>query len=173
VRYRITVEGRTFEIRITPQGQVWVNDRPVDVDLESINGQMLYSLLVEHRSYEAHVQDGDEPEREVAINGHTYQVSLQGAQDPGPAEEVEASLNEPAEIAAPLAGRLLEMRVKEGQDVEAGEVVAVMESMKMHIELRAPRAGAAQSVCANIRREISQGELLAIIYDAPQRDAGA
>ncbi|MCX8066782.1 MAG: acetyl-CoA carboxylase biotin carboxyl carrier protein subunit [Anaerolineae bacterium] len=47
--------------------------------------------------------------------------------------------------------------------MKAGDVVAVLESMKMHMELRAPRDGVVQLVCATPGREVQQGEVLAVI----------
>ena len=56
MRYVITVEGETFEIDVGREGRVWVNDRPYDVDFQGLDGRPECSLLVDHRSYEAHVE---------------------------------------------------------------------------------------------------------------------
>ncbi|RME39737.1 MAG: acetyl-CoA carboxylase biotin carboxyl carrier protein subunit, partial [Thermoflexia bacterium] len=67
------------------------------------------------------------------------------------------------EVTAPLPGLLVELRIAEGQPVKAGAVVAVLESMKMHMELRAPRDGVVQSIHATPGQEVQQGTVLAII----------
>ena len=51
----------------------------------------------------------------------------------------------------------------EGQRVEDGEVVAVLESMKMHLELRTPRLGVVRTLCAAAGQEVAQGDVLAVI----------
>ncbi|MGB9890074.1 MAG: hypothetical protein ACPLTQ_10445, partial [Anaerolineae bacterium] len=51
MKYRVEVEGRTFEMDVRPDGTVWVNGRPMPVDVEGLEGAVL-SLLVGHRSYE-------------------------------------------------------------------------------------------------------------------------
>ena len=50
------------------------------------------------------------------------------------------------EIRAPMAGKVLEVRVSEGSRVTAGEVLFVVESMKMQLEIRAPSDGLISSV---------------------------
>jgi len=53
--------------------------------------------------------------------------------------------------------------VTEGQRVGEGEVVAVLESMKMHLELRAPRSGVVRAVHGAAGDGVTQGEVLAVI----------
>jgi len=161
MRYRVVVEGRTFDIEVSPGGRVWVNRQPLDVDLESINGLPEYSLLVDHRSYETQVEAQEEGECRVVVAGRPYQTSLGMARDTvqacSPAEEG------PLEICVPLPGLLSEVRVTEGQWVEEGGVVAVLESMKMNIELCAPRSGAVQALRVAAGQEVAQGEVVAVI----------
>jgi len=169
VKYRVVVAGRVFEIEVGPEGQVWVNRRRLDVDLEGIDGLPQYSLLVDHRSYETHVEGEEEGECRLVVAGRPFLAHLQGATrrlalavrqqgasgtDPAPA---------PQEVTAPLPGVVVAVRVVEGQRVREGEVVAVLESMKMNLELRAPRAGVVHALHAAAGREVAQGEVLAVI----------
>jgi 3-methylcrotonyl-CoA carboxylase alpha subunit len=58
---------------------------------------------------------------------------------------------------------LVEVRVTEGQSVQEGDVVAVLESMKMHLELRAPRTGVVRDLSAVTGQEVVQGEVLGVV----------
>ena len=49
-------------------------------------------------------------------------------------------------VPAPLAGNIFKLMVKPGQKVAQGDVVVVMEAMKMETEVRAPHAGTVLSV---------------------------
>jgi len=167
VRYQVTVEGRTFDIEVTPDGQVWVDNQPINVDLESIDGLPLYSLLVDHRSYEAHVETEENGDQRVVVAGRSYRASMQG-EAPKSAQVTQRQQDEgPSEISAPLPGWLVELRVAEGESVGEGDVVAVLESMKMHLELRTARAGVVRSLTTSAGREVSQGEIIAVIDDSP------
>jgi biotin carboxyl carrier protein len=167
VRYQVTVEGRTFDIEVTPDGQVWVNSEPLNVDLESINGLPLYSLLVDHRSYEAHVEKEENGDQQVVVAGRPYRATMQGESPPTTKITQQQKDESPSEISAPLPGWLVELRVAEGESVVEGDVVAVLESMKMHLELRTSRAGIVSSLTASAGREVSKGEIIAVIGDSP------
>ena len=68
----VTVEGNVFEIVMGRGGRVWVNDRPHDVDLRGVDRLSRYSLLVDHRSYEAHVEQMEEEECCMVVAGRSY-----------------------------------------------------------------------------------------------------
>jgi len=163
VRYRISVERQTFEIVIKRDGQVWVDDHPIEVDLENIHHHYLYSLLVNHRSFEARVEPIRGEEHKLFIAGRPYQASLLGIEPPSTGNTSRVQKRGTVEITTPLAGWLSEIRVSDGQLVKVGDVVAVMESMKMFLELRTPHAGVVHLVDSIVCREVAQGEILAII----------
>ena len=62
-----------------------------------------------------------------------------------------------------MPGLLVAVPVVVGQQVTQGEVVAVLESMKMNLELCAPWDGVVQALHRASGTEISQGEVLALI----------
>ena len=166
MRYRVVVEGRIFDIEVGPAGRVWVNRRSLSVDLGCIDGLSLYSLLVDNRSYETHVEVKDDGECRVTVvtvAGRPYRACLQGELHTSTGAVHGHQVSGPVEISAPLPGLLVEMRVVEGQRVGNGEVVAVLESMKMHMELRTPRLGVVRTLRAAAGQEVAQGDVLVVI----------
>ncbi len=163
MKYRVEVEGRRFEVEVRPDGTVWVDGQPVSVNLEGLEGQFL-SLLLGRRSYEAALAEEAGEARQVVVGGRVYRTAVEAPRTVL-VEAVDAcSLGAGScEIRAPLPGLLVEVRVAEGQCVEAGTVIAVIESMKMHLELRAPGVGTVRALCAVPGREVQQGEVLAVI----------
>ena len=64
------------------------------------------------------------------------------------------------DVLAPMAGSLIAWKVAEGETVDAGAVIAVMESMKMESPITAPRAGrVAQQVVAG--SSLQPGQVIA------------
>lgn len=84
--------------------------------------------------------------------------------DPGapPVEEVEIPAG-CAAVASPTAGNLWKMLVEPGQAVEAGDVIAIIESMKMEISCMAVEAGTVQAVLAKEGSSLSQGQTVVIL----------
>lgn len=161
MRYVITVEGETFEIDVGREGRVWVNDHPYDVDFQGLDGRPEYSLLVDHRSYEAHVEQAAQDECQVVMAGHPYRACLQQGGRVGSQDDTgRSNAVDLGEVCAPLPGLLVSVSVTEGQRVMPGEVVAILESMKMNLELCAPRGGIVQSVRATPGMDVGQGDVV-------------
>ncbi|HDQ73213.1 MAG TPA: biotin/lipoyl-binding protein [Chloroflexi bacterium] len=156
MKYTITVDEDTFEIEVGHEGRVWVNQDPYDVDFRGLDGLPEYSLLLNNRSYEALVEQLEARECCMMVAGRSYRARLQ--QDEGCDDQAQSG--EVGEVRAPLPGLLIDVAVREGQSVSHGDVVAILESMKMNLELRAPRDGVVQSVHAAPGAEIGQGDLL-------------
>ena len=78
----------------------------------------------------------------VALDGVTYAVDVQAKsrRRQRSAGDAEAGGGE-GTLRAPMPGTLLELKVAEGDEVEQGQIVAVLEAMKMQNELEAPVAG--------------------------------
>ncbi|MDJ0805504.1 MAG: sodium-extruding oxaloacetate decarboxylase subunit alpha [Gammaproteobacteria bacterium] len=84
---------------------------------------------------------------QVEVNGVIYDVkvgpsgALSGIRPSRPATETKGSLAAGGTIDAPLAGNIYKITVSQGQQVSAGDVVMVLEAMKMETEVRASGAG--------------------------------
>jgi pyruvate carboxylase subunit B len=172
VRYTITVDGDVFEIEVGAEGLAWVNQEAYDVDLERVGRDGGYSLLVDNRSYDIHVDDGDNGQR-MMVEGRPYRARLRRGGGEGcragergngrRGEGAEVRRCRGAEVRAPLPGLLVELRVREGERVEEQQVVAVVESMKMNLEIRAPRGGVVRDLRGAPGRQVAQDEVLVVL----------
>ena len=100
----------------------------------------------------------------VTVLGETVVVGARADS----AADVEADAADSAaggEVRAPVAGRLLRIRADAGAVVERGEVVAVVESMKMHWEVRAAQEGRLGDALAADGDPVAAGTLLQTIHD--------
>ena len=173
MKYQVVVEGRTFQIEVRPGGRVWVDRRPLTVDLGRTDGLPLYSLLVDNRSYETHVEvkeAGEAGECRVVVAGRPYRAYVGDGRRLSTEAVRRHQEGGPAKVSAPLPGLLVEVRVAEGEKVQEGEVVAVLESMKMHMELRSPRPGVVRALPAAAGQEVAQGDVLAVIESPHDRE---
>ena len=89
---------------------------------------------------------------QVTVNGKAYDVTVSSGgavtsvapaqpAPTAPAAAAPAASGKTQPVPAPLAGNIFKIMVAEGQSVAAGEVIMVMEAMKMETEIRSPAAG--------------------------------
>ncbi|MCH8533346.1 MAG: sodium-extruding oxaloacetate decarboxylase subunit alpha [Saccharospirillum sp.] len=113
-----------------------------------------YTVKLNGRSYQAKVDDSGKIS--VSINGKTYQPDIsEGGDDSSPVEESTG-----VEIPAPLAGNIFKVLVKEGDRIEEGQVVMILEAMKMETEVSAVQGGTVSSVVVKEGDSVSVGDTL-------------
>ncbi|MXY35733.1 MAG: biotin/lipoyl-binding protein [Dehalococcoidia bacterium] len=71
--------------------------------------------------------------------------------------------NVPGGVAAQLSGKVLRIEVQAGDAVEAGQLLLVLEAMKMENEINAPKAGTVKEVTVSEGAQVSEGETLVIL----------
>ena len=110
----------------------------------------------------------------VTVNGTVYEVELEeltGAA-PAPVSAPAASAAAPAPAAAPAAGEqitapkpgtILAVNVSAGQAVKKGEVLMILEAMKMENEIMCPRDGVVASVHTSKGSAVESGALLCVL----------
>jgi len=69
-------------------------------------------------------------------------------------------------IDSPVAGSVWQMLVKQGDQVQQGQTLAILESMKMEIEITAPHAGTVYAVTRSEGSQIGAGQALMVLQDA-------
>ncbi len=115
-------------------------------------GEGTYTVTVEGTQYVVQVEDGGD----ISTVG---QVGSAPAQASAPAA-APASSGEVKWIDAPLAGNIFNVVVKPGDTVQAGDVVIVLEAMKMETEVRSQHAGVVQSVSVREGDQVAVGDQL-------------
>ena len=117
----------------------------------------VYSVILNGASYEVRVSAG-----EIFINGHSYPfepVDPRQWKRPGSGAGVQGR----AAIVAPMPGKIVRVLVAEGDPVEAGQGILVVEAMKMQNELKAPRAGRVTSIAVKAGDGVNAGAVLATV----------
>jgi biotin carboxyl carrier protein len=111
---------------------------------------------------------------QVTVNGNTYEVEveeLQGGQSVATtpvvaapvaaAPKVSSSAAGSTKVEAPMQGKIVGVKVSEGQSVKEGDVIAILEAMKMENEVVAPKAGTVASVNIATGQTVEAGDLIA------------
>jgi propionyl-CoA carboxylase alpha chain len=169
VKYQVTVAGRSFEIEVDHERLVRINDRPLYLNLEQVGGLPVYSLALDDTGYIVFVEEA-QGHYQVEVQGQVYSVSVERQLPRLAAQRVECASGAGGCLAvtAPLAGTLSSLLVAVGDQVEAGQPVAIVESMKMQMQLKASRPGVVEAVHGPPGRNVDQGEELLTLRIAQQ-----
>ncbi|MCR4430601.1 MAG: biotin/lipoyl-binding protein [Tepidanaerobacteraceae bacterium] len=125
----------------------------------------------------------------ITVNGQTYEVEVEeiGSAEPiydainistqeKPKEPPKREVSKPSQaapaskkapsagkisIAAPMPGTILSVKVKEGSKVSKGDVIMILEAMKMENEILAPQDGTISSIAISEGASVNTGDLLA------------
>jgi len=62
-----------------------------------------------------------------------------------------------------MPGKVVRVLAREGENVQAGQGIIVLEAMKMQNEIKSPKAGTLQKVLAREGANVNPGEVLAVI----------
>ncbi|MBX7213826.1 MAG: biotin/lipoyl-binding protein [Thermoflexales bacterium] len=161
MKYVTAVGEKSFTIDINEAGSINVNGQPRALDFQSIDNGGLYSVLVDNKSFEALVEQG-EGEYRVLIAGTLYHVKVVDERAKRLAEAGGAFTPTSGEltIKSPMPGLIVAIPVKDGDVVKKGQVLIVLESMKMENELKAPRDGTVTAIKVTPRQAVEQGQAL-------------
>jgi biotin carboxyl carrier protein len=142
MKYITVVEGKQFLVEIVDEKHVRVDDKLYEIDFETVSGQPVYSLIVDGKSHESYIYQDDDI-WQVLMHGRLYSVSVEDEREKRLRAAAGGGVAETGEfhLRAPMPGLVVAIPVAEGQEVKRGQVILILESMKMQNELKAPRDG--------------------------------
>jgi biotin carboxyl carrier protein len=154
---------------VVEEGRAIINGVPSDVDFAAIPGTPLYHLLIAGESWTLAVQPLDRAGHWVLgvagarIEAEVVDESTRRIEDLGRRPHVRTG---PETVHAPMPGLVVRIPVVEGQHVEAGAGLVVVEAMKMENELRAPRPGVVARVHVRVGDAVEKGAPLVTVNSA-------
>ena len=122
-----------------------------------------YKFKINGNEYNVAINSTEGNIADVTVNGVSYQVEMDNVLPAAPvqAAPVQAAQAAPAgagkAVTAPMPGDILEVSVKEGDTVSAGQKVAVLEAMKMENEIQAESAGTVTKIHVAKGDSVSDG----------------
>ena len=94
------------------------------------------------------------------LNGETHNVEYKSKKN---RRDSSAEFIETGEIKAPMPGKIMKVLKRQGESVDQGETVIVMEAMKMEYSLEADVKGTVESLNVSENQQVNVGQLLAKI----------
>src|SRR5574341_894874 len=143
--YRVSVDGHEFVVDGKKTGRtnysLIVDNRSFEIEVD--NAEDEYRVLVDGRNYHVHLVD----ERRMRVGGAQSDSQLQGRQ----------------RVSVPMPGKVIAVLVSEGDMVEKGQGLVIVEAMKMENEVHSPIAGAIKEIKVKPGDTVEGGAVLLVV----------
>jgi len=161
---KIKTSNQNF-IEFQKEGEaITLNGIPLNWDFVELAHQKSYHIIKENKSYSVEVLKFDRAQKLLflRINDRELQVTIQDARDQlleklGVSQKRSETLND---IKAPMPGKVLEIKVQEGQTIEKGDPVLILEAMKMENLIKSPGAGTVKSIQIKEGQSVEKNQVL-------------
>jgi len=143
--YRVAVEGNEFLVDGKKTGRtnysLIVDNRSFEIEVDNTEDE--YRVLVDGRNYHIHLVD----ERRMLVGGAQSGIQFQGRQ----------------KVSVPMPGKVIAVLVSEGDKVEKGQGLVIVEAMKMENEVHSPIAGEVKEIKVKPGDTVEGGAVLVIV----------
>jgi biotin carboxyl carrier protein len=163
--YDVTIDGKNYRLELNrnPADGRWscrLDGREIEADavlarpdvLSLRIGNMAYEVKSERVANEMYLWVGSTRFAVEVRDPRSLRGRVRAADDHGPKK-----------IVAPMPGKVVRLLVREGDEVEAGAGVAVVEAMKMQNEIKSPKKGTVQKILVSEGTAVNAGDVLAIV----------
>lgn len=183
--YEAVIDGKPRNVEITKMGEnafaVRIDDKPVKVELLNgrVNLQKPFTIKVGDKSYRVELPTVEQGKTaQVKIEDVTFKAEVRI-----PARKQAVTTFEPAmsavsakrtsstrqqavaegAVTAPMMGKIVSVKVKQGDQVKQNQVLCIIEAMKMENEITAPKDGTVHEVLVSDGSAVNEGDTLLII----------
>jgi len=181
LKREITIDGKTHQVEfgecpIDSPFTVKVNNKPLEVSFEQEpNYNKGFSIKVNGKSFQVELPSAQRNAPfSIKVNNIPFNVEVKSATSmpkiaiaaPSP---VSVLVSKPTKVQgegvviAPMAGKIISIRVKKGDSVKMGSALCVLEAMKMENEITSPKGGVIEEVVVQEGKAVNEGDILMLI----------
>ncbi|SRR5690554_520335 len=154
-QFKVSIKnGNTFEL---------TEEQAKEIDVVQL-GNNQFHLLKDNRSFQIEILKEDFFKRTYTIKVNEFEFEINIST---PLEKLIKELGfelgsskKVSEIKAPMPGLILSLKVEEGQEVEEGQSLLILEAMKMENNFSSPRAGIIKSIAVKEGQAVDKGQIL-------------
>jgi biotin carboxyl carrier protein len=164
MNFEVAVENKVLKLELARTESGWhctVDGEPVNVDAVLTRPNVI-SIIIDGVAYEVKREIGAN-DQYVWVHSARFKTEVR---DPRSLRSRRASATTgegPQKLLAPMPGKVVRVIVKEGDSVEAGKGILVVEAMKMQNELKATKTGTVQKILVAEGANVNAGDVLAIV----------
>lgn len=152
-----------YKISADDQPTLDIELKDIDWDLIQLNDRHFH-IIQNNVSYTAVILDADYKNKtfRIRVNEHTFELELKDRFDQL-ADKLgmgSSSKNKANDIKAPMPGLVLSILVEEGQEIQKGEPVLILEAMKMENVIKATAPATIKSIKVNQGAAVEKNQVL-------------
>ena len=165
--YIATHQGKSVRIKVLEESQdrfrVTLGDQDYLVDCLEPQPNV-FSLIIDGRSFEVDVDVEEASDRfAVVIQGDHFDVEMMEEKRKKLAMKLSRGASGRQDLKSPMAGNVRQVLVQPGDRVALGQVLLILEAMKMENEIKSPIEGIVSSMTARIGGAVSSGDPLCVV----------
>jgi biotin carboxyl carrier protein len=158
--YVVSINNHKREVRVE-RNQIILGDKKISFELQPLNSG-LYLFKAGDKVYEICYKKISEEKSVITIAGRNFDVLVRTGLQEKAAEMLKFrnDSDHHSEVKSPMPGLILKVKKKNGDNVEAGEPVMILEAMKMENELRSPSKGKIREILVQEGIAVEKGAVL-------------
>lgn len=161
-KYYTSVNDSKYEAEITGPDKVSVNGETFDFEYKFLNNNVLI-LRINNKNFFIDISESDDEDLfDIGLNGLIYKTECKSELDlmieKLTKNKGDSKLKK--EINSPMPGIIVRMNVSEGQKIKKGDVMLVLEAMKMENEIKAIKDCVIKKINVGERSSVEKNELL-------------
>ena len=164
MKYITTIAEREYRVEILDEHRIAIDGQVYQIDFNPVSDQPVYSLIIDGKSYEAFVYPADSS-WQVLLYGNQYAAQVEDEREKRLRAASGGKIDPGAEfhLKAPMPGLVIAIAVNEGQAVKQGDLLIILESMKMQNELKSPRDGTITRLRVAAGESVEQRQTLLVV----------
>jgi biotin carboxyl carrier protein len=155
---KATINGKEF----TVEGNA-LNGNPVEWDLIEVH-ENTFHIIQNHKGYNATLVSFNAEEKKMVlnVNGNDYEISIKDKNDLL-LQQLGINLKSSStiqSIKAPMPGLIINISVNVGDEVKKGDLLLILEAMKMENAIKSPRDGKIKKVSVQLKQPVEKNQVM-------------
>ena len=168
MKYFITVNGTAHEVDVVErlgELRVKVDGKELDLSYEEVDNLGQVALISDGRSWGVSIE-GDGHSVSASIAGHLYLVEIEDERERAAHLAERDATKGGGPVKSVMPGVVVKLLVKDGDRVEKGQPMLILEAMKMQNEITAPSTGLVKTIHVREREAVASGAKLVTLAAA-------
>jgi biotin carboxyl carrier protein len=167
---KLVIGDREFDVQPTGES-ITVGDKSFAVRV--VRRANIVTVYVNEKPYAVQLPEGTLPEDgplKLLVDAREFEVELKGKAGARPKPKPKAkkaAVGGTGAVTSQMTGRVIRVNVAPGDQVKEGDILLVVEAMKMENEIAAPIAGTVKIVSVAAGARVAEGDPLVVIEPAP------